>query len=119
MSKSPPITIKSEKLRACVEVLLGGKIPDNLWKHAEQFARYKLDLNRPGSGSPVHQSVGVLLTTSPYRVMIPSSASSELATMFQNLPAFVEGAGAGPLNLTPMMSGRSAVLPLCAWALTW
>lgn len=46
MSKSQPITIKSEKLRACVEVLLGGKIPDNLWKHAEQFARYKLDLYR-------------------------------------------------------------------------
>lgn len=46
MSKSPPITITSAKLRACVEELLGAKIPDGLWRQAEMYARHKLSLYR-------------------------------------------------------------------------
>lgn len=46
MSKSPPITITSAKLRACVEVLLDKKVPDSLWEYAEKYARHKLDLYR-------------------------------------------------------------------------
>ena len=50
--------------------------------------------------------------TSPYRVMIPSSASSELAAMFQNLPAFTAGAGVGPLSLAPTKAACGPVVLL-------
>lgn len=46
MSKSPPITITSDELRADVEDRLDRWIPDAVWNRAEPYARHKLDLYR-------------------------------------------------------------------------
>lgn len=45
MIKSAPITIESMELRSKVEESLG-KIPDELWSRAEEYARRKLNSHR-------------------------------------------------------------------------
>lgn len=46
MSKSPPITISSDELRARVEDVLDRWIHDQKWKNGETYARHKLDIYR-------------------------------------------------------------------------
>lgn len=46
MSKSAPITITSEELRERVEEILDRWIPEDIWRAAEQYARYKLERYR-------------------------------------------------------------------------
>lgn len=46
MSKSPPITISSDELRARVEDVLDRWIPDKTWTNGESYARHKLDIYR-------------------------------------------------------------------------
>lgn len=46
MSKSPPITITSDELRADVEEILDRWIPDKKWTSGETYARRKLDIYR-------------------------------------------------------------------------
>lgn len=42
-SKSAPITITSEELRAQVEQRIGRPVSDDVWKRSESYARMKLD----------------------------------------------------------------------------
>ena len=46
MSKSQPITISSDELRARVEDVLDRWIPDKAWANGESYARHKLDIYR-------------------------------------------------------------------------
>lgn len=76
MSKSPPITITSDELRADVEDRLDRWIPDAVWSRAEPYARHKLDLYRerwPDVGHYGNEYLVALTTDTVHEIELSSA----------------------------------------------